>query len=293
MSEMLLKQEAINQLGAEGEKATSNQLRAAQELMKTDGDRVKTLGAALEEIQAQENATKNFEQAVRKLQTIFTDIFSKMEPIIDGIAGMVKGFAESPFAGVSVMAIASVAGLLGALKAFTGLRGAARMFPMFTQEVGIPGAAGGVGDGGATGVKGLSRTAKIGLRAGAAGLVGGMALNAAADSQDPESGAAMGLGVAGSALQYGGTGAMIGSVIPGIGTAVGAGVGVVIGGFMGYLDRKEEREKAESEKKKEVDSQRAEKQEGFLTRLAEREVKLMLDGNRLGQGLAVTNYRVN
>ena len=290
MSEMLLKQEAINQLGAEGEKATSNQLKAAQELMRTDGDRVKTLGAALEEIQAQENATKNFEQAVRKLQTIFTDIFSKMEPIIDGIAGMVKGFAESPFAKVGVMAVASIAVVLGALKAFTGLRGAARMFPMYTEEVGGVGAAGG---GGATGVKGLSRTAKIGLGAGAAGLVGGMALNAAADSQDPESGAAMGLGVAGSALQYAGTGAMTGAMFGAPGIAVGAGVGAVIGGFMGYMDRKEEREKAESEKKKEADSQRAEKQEGFLTRLAEREVKLMLDGNRLGQGLAVTNYRVN
>ena len=291
MSEMLLKQEAINQLGVEGEKATSNQLKAAQELMKNDGDRVKTLGAALEEIQAQEHATKNFEQAVRKLQTIFTDIFSKMEPIIDGIAGMVKGFAESPFAGVSVIAIASIAGLLGALKAFTGLRGAAPFFPMFTKEVGIP-----VAGGGATvvpGVAGLSRTAKIGLGAGAAGLLGGMALNAAADNQDPESGAAMGLGVAGTALQYGGTGAMVGSMFGAPGIAVGASVGVVIGGFMGYLDRKEEREKAESEKKKEADSQRAEKQEGFLTRLAEREVKLMLDGNRLGQGLAVTNYRVN
>ena len=290
MSEMLLKQEAINQLGAEGEKATSNQLRAAQELMKTDGDRVKTLGAALEEIQAQENATKNFEQAVRKLQTIFTDIFSKMEPIIDGIAGMVKGFAESPFAKVGVIAVASVAGILGALKAFTGLRGAAQFYPLYTKEVGGLGAAGDVGT---SGVKGLSRTAKIGLGAGAAGLVGGMALNAAADSQDPESGAAMGLGVAGSALQYAGTGAMTGAMFGAPGIAVGAGVGAVIGGFIGYMDRKEEREKAESEKKKEVDSQRAEKQEGILTRLAEREVKLMLDGNRLGQGLAVTNYRVN
>jgi hypothetical protein len=258
--------------------------------MSTEDGRTLSLGEALEKIQAQENATKNFEQAVRKLQTIFTDIFSKMEPIIDGIAGMVKGFAESPFAGVSVIAIASIAGLLGALKAFTGLRGAARMFPMYTEEVGGVGAAGGDG---ATGVKGLSRTAKIGLRAGAAGLVGGMALNAAADSQDPESGAAMGLGVAGSALQYAGTGAMTGAMFGAPGIAVGAGVGAVIGGFIGYMDRKEEREKAESEKKKEADSQRAEKQEGFLTRLAEREVKLMLDGNRLGQGLAVTNYRVN
>jgi phage tail tape-measure protein len=103
----------------------------------------------------------------------------------------------------------------------------------------------------------------------------------------------MGLGVAGSALQYAGTGAMTGAMFGAPGIAVGAGVGAVIGGFIGYMDRKEEREKAESEKKKEADSQRAEKQEGILTRLAEREVKLMLDGNRLGQGLAVTNYRVN
>ena len=289
MSEMLLKQEAINQLGAEGEKATNAQLKAAQALMSTEDGRTLSLGEALEKIQAQENATKNFEQAVRKLQTIFTDIFSKMEPIIDGIAGMVKGFAESPFAKVGVIAIASVAGILGALKAFTGWRGAAPFFPMFTKEVGGVGGAGA----GAGGLGALSRNAKIGIGAGVAGLVGGTLLNKAADSQDPESGAAMGLGVAGSALQYAGTGAMTGAMFGAPGIAVGAGVGAVIGGFIGYMDRKEEREKAESEKKKEVDSQRAEKQEGFLTRLAEREVKLMLDGNRLGQGLAVTNYRVN
>lgn len=289
MSEMLLKQEAINQLGAEGEKATNAQLKAAQALMSTEDGRTLSLGEALEKIQAQENATKNFEQAVRKLQTIFTDIFSKMEPIIDGIAGMVKGFAESPFAKVGVIAIASVAGILGALKAFTGLRGAAPFFPMFTKEVGGVGGAGA----GAGGLGALSRNAKIGIGAGVAGLVGGTLLNKAADSQDPESGAAMGLGVAGSALQYAGTGAMTGAMFGAPGIAVGAGVGAVIGGFIGYMDRKEEREKAESEKKKEVDSQRAEKQEGILTRLAEREVKLMLDGNRLGQGLAVTNYRVN
>ena len=39
--------------------------------------------------------------------------------------------------------------------------------------------------------------------------------------------------VAGQAAQWGGTGAMIGSVVPGIGTAIGAGVGAVAGGAYG------------------------------------------------------------
>jgi phage tail tape-measure protein len=132
---------------------------------------------------------------------------------------------------------------------------------------------------------GMSRA--MGMRGVGIGAVGALAGGLMMQSEDE------GMQIGGAALSGAGTGAMVGSVIPGIGTAVGAGVGAVIGGFMGYMDRKEEREKAESEKKKEADNQRAEKQEGILTRLAEREVKLMLDGNRLGQGLAVTNYRVN
>jgi len=287
MSEMLLKQEAINQLGDKGKEATDAQLKAAQALLKTEEGRSMSLGEALEEIQAQENATKKFEDSVRKLQTVFTDIFSQLEPIIDSVAGMVKNLAESPFAKVAIVAVASVGALTSAAKMFTGMRGAAPFFPLYTSEVGAGGA-------GATGGLGGALRGKMGrgLGLGAVAALAGTGLEYAADQAGPESGAAMGLGVAGNALQYAGTGAMIGSVIPGVGTAVGAGVGAVIGGFMGYMERKEEREKAAEEKKNQTETQRAEKQSELLRQLAEREVKLMLDGNKLGQGLSVTNYRV-
>jgi hypothetical protein len=287
MSEMLLKQEAINQLGDKGKEATDAQLKAAQALLKTEEGRSMSLGEALEEIQAQENATKKFEDAVRKLQTVFTDIFSQLEPIIDSVAGMVKNLAESPFAKVAIVAVASVGALTSAAKMFTGMRGAAPFFPLYTSEVGAGGAGAAGGLGGA-----LRGKMGRGLGLGAVAALAGTGLEYAADQAGPESGAAMGLGVAGNALQYAGTGAMIGSVIPGVGTAVGAGVGAVIGGFMGYMERKEEREKAAEEKKNQTETQRAEKQSELLRQLAEREVKLMLDGNKLGQGLSVTNYRV-
>jgi hypothetical protein len=287
MSEMLLKQEAINQLGDKGKEATDAQLKAARELQSTEKGRAMSLGEALEEIQAQENATKKFEDAVRKLQTVFTDIFSQLEPIIDSVAGMVKNLAESPFAKVAIVAVASVGALTSAAKMFTGMRGAAPFFPLYTSDVGAGGA-------GATGGLGGALKGKMarGLGLGAVAALAGTGLEYAADQADPESGAAMGLGIGGNALQYAGTGAMIGSFGGPAGMAIGAGLGAVVGGFMGYMERKEEREKAAEEKKNQAETQRAEKQSELLRQLAEREVKLMLDGNKLGQGLSVTNYRV-
>lgn len=278
MSEMLLKQEAINQLGAEGEKATNAQLKAAQELMKTEEGRTLSLGAALEEIQAQENATKKFEDAVRKLQTIFTDIFSKMEPIIDGVAGMVKDFTESPFAKISLVAIGSVAALTSAVKLFSGMRGAAPFFPLYTQDVGA-GAAAGAAPGG---LGKFAKRAGIGLGVGLAG----MGVEALADQAEPGSTGAMAGGIAGKALEFGGLGFAVAG-------PWGAAAGALVGGVMGYFDRKEQADKADQEKKMQAEEKRAEKQSDLLRQLAEREVKLMLDGNKLGQGLSVTNYRVN
>jgi len=287
MSEMLLKQEAINQLGEKGKEATDAQLKAARELQNTEKGRTLSLGEALEKIQAEQNATDKFQDSVRKLQTIFTDIFSKMEPIIDSVAEMVKSLAESPFAKVAVLSIASVGALTSAAKMYTGMRGAAPFFPLYTSDVGAGGAGAAGGLGGA-----LKGKMARGLGLGAVAALAGTGLEYAADQADPESGAAMGLGVAGNALQYAGTGAMIGSFGGPAGMAIGAGLGAVIGGFMGYMERKEEREKAAEEKKNQAETQRAEKQSELLRQLAEREVKLMLDGNKLGQGLSVTNYRV-
>lgn len=52
-----------------------------------------------------------------------------------------------------------------------------------------------------------------------------------------------------SAIEYGGLGASIGSMIPVIGTAVGAGIGALYGGIKGFFTAKEERKKEEDRKK--------------------------------------------
>ena len=53
---------------------------------------------------------------------------------------------------------------------------------------------------------------------------------------DPDSSLGKGLGVLGSTASYAGTGAMIGSVIPGLGTAAGAVIGGIIGAGKGIID---------------------------------------------------------
>jgi len=67
----------------------------------------------------------------------------------------------------------------------------------------------------------------------ARGMGGGMGLSLAGmaadygreNMDDPNSGAGKGLGVLGSTLTYAGTGAMIGSIIPGVGTLIGGAIG--------------------------------------------------------------------
>ena len=80
-----------------------------------------------------------------------------------------------------------------------------------------------------------------GLKGGAAGILGGLALDAASqyamESGNEKLGA--GLDVGSSALSGAGTGALIGSVIPGVGTVVGGAVGGVLGGLYGLFQNKD------------------------------------------------------
>jgi LAS superfamily LD-carboxypeptidase LdcB len=81
--------------------------------------------------------------------------------------------------------------------------------------------------------KGLGFLNKI--KGGLGGLLGGLALDYASnkltESGHEKIGAAAGIG--GDALTFGGTGAMLGSVVPGIGTAIGGGLGALAGGAYG------------------------------------------------------------
>jgi len=80
-------------------------------------------------------------------------------------------------------------------------------------------------------VKGLSPAIKGGGAAAILGLGASYAGDKLKDAGYEKTGSA--LDVAGQAASWGGTGAMIGSVIPGVGTAIGAGVGAVAGAGYG------------------------------------------------------------
>jgi lysozyme len=77
-----------------------------------------------------------------------------------------------------------------------------------------------------------------GLLKGGVAALGGAALSAggeyAKEKGMEKTGA--GLDIAGTTASYAGTGAMIGSIVPGVGTAVGAGVGAAIGFGKGLYD---------------------------------------------------------
>ena len=81
-----------------------------------------------------------------------------------------------------------------------------------------------------SGKSGAVKWAKFGQFAGKASpwaALGGMGLQMAAGAVGEDTGAGRVMNVAGGALGWAGTGAMLGSVIPGIGTAAGAIVGGV------------------------------------------------------------------
>ena len=91
---------------------------------------------------------------------------------------------------------------------------------------------------GAPGKGGAMKRIGGGLLKGGVAALGGAALSAggeyAKEKGMEKTGA--GLDIAGTTASYAGTGAMIGSIVPGVGTAVGAGVGAAIGFGKGLYD---------------------------------------------------------
>jgi hypothetical protein len=77
-----------------------------------------------------------------------------------------------------------------------------------------------------------------GLLKGGAGAIAGYGLGKLGDYETAQGNVKTGAGldIGSKALEWGGTGAMFGSVIPGIGTAVGAGLGAVAGGAYGLYN---------------------------------------------------------
>ena len=121
-------------------------------------------------------------------------------------------------------------GAITALGAKGAIEGAAGAAGGAARGVGAAGAAGAAGGKVAKGALGRMAT---GAKGGAIGMVGSLATGAAADyfGTDTKKGAAA--DVASEMFQYGGMGAVIGSVIPVIGTAAGAAIGTAIGAGTG------------------------------------------------------------
>lgn len=100
------------------------------------------------------------------------------------------------------------------------------------------GAIGKVGSIGKAGIEGISKMPSLAKGVGVGALVGlGGGLVADHLGRDTKLGA--GADVLGQTAGYASTGALIGSIVPGIGTAVGAGIGGVIGAGKGLWDNRQ------------------------------------------------------
>ena len=320
MSTMLIRQEAMNQLGDKAKDATDAQLEAAKEMQRANGG---SLASALEEVQKREDASKRFEDSMRKLKTILTDILSGLDPVIDNISKLIKSFTESPmfktFAkiGIGLAAAGGIAKIVGSVAG--ALRGT-RLMPMYVKMAGMPGmgAASTPGTGMFSSGAGMNYGQRMAAsRAGTYGLSRGM-------------GGAMGLGAglgfaAGGALvQYAGNkfadkfeeegniaaakttdmvsgagqgalyGAALGSIVPGIGTAAGAIVGGAVGLLTGALEASSRDAAAREESRKQSEEKKEKEFQKTLKDLAMREAKIYMDSNQVGLGLAQgNNYAVN
>lgn len=113
---------------------------------------------------------------------------------------------------------------------------------------------------------GTSAITKFGRFAGNASpyaMIGGMALQMGSSAVGEETGLGRTMNVAGGALGWAGTGAMIGSVVPGIGTAVGAIVGGVGGLLWGIYDDAQRENERIKQAQSEADANSTNREKSF------------------------------
>ena len=318
MSEMLLRQEALNILGDKAADLSNEQLKAAQAKLGVTKD----LGAALLEVQQEASATKNFENAAKQIQQAFQSIVLEVAPLVTKVSKLLADFLASPLGKIATV----TAGGIGIVsKLISSIRGISPSLPIFTREVGVGGTGLGMAVGaGATSsafaaakARGLSdrqilagfggraamqeaqgvtsagragggmsmgRGLMIGGGAAIGGALIGSALSSAAENAATE-GAALGLSSAGSALSMAGTGAMIGAIGGPVGMAVGAGIGAVVGGITGYMDRAEKQ-------RQEAEAKRNEEFKSALREVAMREAKIYMNSVEVGRQVVNETPRI-
>lgn len=299
MGEMLIKQELMNKLGNEAKNLTNEQAAAIKKMV--DDNPGMTPQQALVQLQTQESATKKFQDAVAKLKNVFTDIVSFLSPIVDKFGSFISSIASSGL-GKMLMSGGIILSLGAALKNMIMPRGSSPLNPLYTTSTG----AGGVGGllstlpGGSRygaamranrmGKFGMSRALGMkGVGIGALGAIAGMGAEALSEQYEEGSAANVGFGVASGALEGAGTGAAIGSFIPGIGTLAGAGLGAAIGGLTAYLNKKDKEEEEGSKTSNEKYDQMIK----LLQAQSQKDTKIFMDSNQVGIGLALGNPRLN
>ena len=176
-----------------------------------------------------ESEAKNAVEAQKAIQELGQSILSILMPAIKLLTAVINPLAKFVSAVMTqfeklngVIQSLTVAGLAYlAFKKLQNAREAAGQIP--------------TGGSGGAGGSGLGSKLAGGLKGGIGGIAGGLALGAASDyaaSKGMEKTGA-GLDIAGQAATFAGTGALLGSIVPGVGTAIGGGLGAVAGGAYG------------------------------------------------------------
>jgi len=257
----LMTQQAMSRLTAEDRKGYEEAIAKAREQGDIDTvnalENLRNRGKSLELAKMELGAQQKFNLAVEKLKERFAKLFNEGgsgAKFIDKLTKLIDKIVSIPnLSGLlKIAGVLGVALTVGVLRASL-LKGSTPMTAIWTKSV--PGMGGGGGGGGMFGAAGRGRGGMSGNvgRAARAGRFlrggGGLGLGLAgmgvsylgekAEEAGNES-LGYGLGIGGSALEYAGMGAMIGTLAGPVGTAVGAGIGAIAGALMGYLREEEE-----------------------------------------------------
>ena len=282
MATMLRKREFENQLGEVAKKSAQEQLAYA------DANGIKVEESLRQQLEAKSLADEQHE-FFRKMNDIIARItkgpmstFIHMlenalgfaMKIIDSLNGLTGGGLGNALGAAIIGAPLLIGGarlLTSSIKSMLlGPRGSSPMNPMFVTEAGGLGGSGGGGmmdmikPGGFKkglvknfGAKGARNLLRGGFAAGGIGL--GVDLLSSGIASNMEEGSTernITEGV-GTTAAYAGTGAMIGSIIPGVGTVIGGIVGGALGAIKSYFDAENEAREREKREKEEAKASQA------------------------------------
>jgi len=318
MSKMLRKQEFEAQLAGSTAKSAKEKLEYATQHNIAIDDALRAEYEQKSLADEQNNLFTKLNEILTKLTTgPMSVLFRQMEKIMGFVSSMISGLGKltgGPLGNALGSAILAAPLLLGAVRlggslikslAF-GARGSSDLNPMITREVGSEGGNGGIMDsisniGGSKGRFGKFGKVTGGMSFGTSlakgmkgfGIGSAVSLGASAiSSQMEEGGAKDAVDGISTTAQYAGYGAVLGSVIPGLGNIAGAIIGGSIGMLKSAYDANEKsKERDEAKKVANQDAQRRTNE--LLEQLAYRPIKLDVGTNTVAQWNTATNQYGN